>query len=100
MLIGFTYDLRSEYLALGLSEEEVAEFDSPRTIEGIEQALVSLGHNVARIGSLPSLVPAWPGESAGTWFSTSPRAWGATAARPRCRPCWSTTASPAPFPMP
>ncbi len=56
MLIGLTYDLRSEYLEMGYSEEQVAEFDSPRTIEGIEQALASLGHGVVRIGSLPRLV--------------------------------------------
>ena len=56
MLIGLTYDLRSEYLDLGYGEEQVAEFDSPRTIEGIEQALASLGHQTLRIGSLPKLV--------------------------------------------
>jgi D-alanine-D-alanine ligase len=56
MLIGLTYDLRSEYLEQGYSEEGVAEFDSPRTVEGIEQALTSLGHQTLRIGSLPSLV--------------------------------------------
>ncbi|MCB2228681.1 MAG: D-alanine--D-alanine ligase [Desulfarculaceae bacterium] len=56
MRIGLTYDLRAEYLERGYSEEQVAEFDSPRTIEGIEQALASLGHDPVRIGSLPSLV--------------------------------------------
>ncbi|MCB2193023.1 MAG: D-alanine--D-alanine ligase [Deltaproteobacteria bacterium] len=56
MLVGMTYDLRSEYLAKGFSEEEVAEFDSPRTVEGIEQALINAGHQVDRIGSLPALV--------------------------------------------
>ncbi|MBU1276399.1 MAG: D-alanine--D-alanine ligase [Proteobacteria bacterium] len=56
MLVGITYDLRSEYLAKGYSEEEVAEFDSPRTVEGIEQALLAAGHQAERIGSLPSLV--------------------------------------------
>lgn len=56
MLVGMTYDLRSEYLAKGFSEDEVAEFDSPRTVEGIEQALINAGHQVERIGSLPCLV--------------------------------------------
>lgn len=56
MLVGMTYDLRSEYLAKGFSEEEVAEFDSPRTVEGIETALKAAGHQCDRIGSLPSLV--------------------------------------------
>jgi D-alanine-D-alanine ligase len=56
MLVGMTYDLRSEYLSQGFSEEEVAEFDSPRTVEGIEDALRKAGHQVERIGSLPSLV--------------------------------------------
>lgn len=50
MRIGLTYDLRSEYLAAGYSEDETAEFDSPRTIEGIEDALRELGHQTDRIG--------------------------------------------------
>ena len=56
MLIGFTYDLRDDYRALGFSESQVAEFDSPRTIEAIEQALQALGHQVERIGHLRSLI--------------------------------------------
>ena len=39
MKIGLTYDLRSDYLAEGYSEEETAEFDRPDTIEAIEAAL-------------------------------------------------------------
>ena len=35
MLIGFTYDLRKDYLAKGYSEEDVAEFDSEGTIDAI-----------------------------------------------------------------
>lgn len=50
MLIGFVYDLRDEYLAAGYSEIEVAEFDSPATIDEIEAALNRLGHDVIRIG--------------------------------------------------
>jgi D-alanine-D-alanine ligase len=55
MLIGFTYDLRSEYLAQGYSDEETAEFDQPVTIEGIAGALSALGHSVVRIGHVRSL---------------------------------------------
>ena len=43
MKIGLTYDLRSEYLALGYGEEETAEFDQPDTVDGIEEALQELG---------------------------------------------------------
>lgn len=50
MLIGFVYDLREEYLAAGYSEIEVAEFDSPATIDEIEAALNRLGHDVVRVG--------------------------------------------------
>lgn len=56
MNIGFTYDLKDEYLAAGYSPEEAAEFDSAATIDGIEQALRRLGHDVVRIGRLDSLV--------------------------------------------
>ncbi|MBN2241368.1 MAG: D-alanine--D-alanine ligase [Acidobacteria bacterium] len=66
MLIGLTYDLRSEYLAEGLSEDETAEFDSERTIEAIEEALHALGHETERIGNARKLIAAvasgrrWP----------------------------------------
>ena len=56
MLVGITCDLRQEYLDQGFTEDEVAEFDSPRTVEGIEEALRGLGHQTVRIGRLPSLV--------------------------------------------
>lgn len=55
MKIGFTYDLRDEYLRQGYSEEETAEFDAAETIEAIDQALTSLGHTVERIGGVTSL---------------------------------------------
>lgn len=51
MLIGFTYDLRKDYLAKGYSEEDVAEFDSEGTIDAIASAIESLGHTVVRIGN-------------------------------------------------
>ncbi|MCU0590016.1 MAG: D-alanine--D-alanine ligase [Desulfobacterales bacterium] len=56
MRIGLTYDLRSEYLALGYSEDETAEFDRDETIHGIESALWRLGHETDRIGHIRRLV--------------------------------------------
>lgn len=56
MRIGLTYDLRSEYLAAGYSEDETAEFDRPETINGIENALRTLGHQTDRIGHVRQLV--------------------------------------------
>jgi D-alanine-D-alanine ligase len=56
MKIGLTYDLRSDYLAEGYSEEETAEFDAPVTIEGIEAALVELGYQTDRVGNAKRLV--------------------------------------------
>ena len=51
MNIGLTYDLRSEYLAAGYSEEETAEFDRASTIDAIDDALRALGHETDRIGN-------------------------------------------------
>jgi D-alanine-D-alanine ligase len=53
--IGFTYDLRDDYLRQGYSEEDTAEFDASLTIDAIEAALRSLGHDVDRIGSIKPL---------------------------------------------
>jgi D-alanine-D-alanine ligase len=58
MLIGITYDLRADYLAMGFNEEDAAEFDSVETIEGIESALYRLGHETERIGHLRMLMEA------------------------------------------
>jgi D-alanine-D-alanine ligase len=58
MLIGLTYDLRSEYLAEGLDEDETAEFDSERTIDAIEEALRAFGHDTERIGNARKLIAA------------------------------------------
>jgi len=55
MKIGFTYDLRREYTAMGFSDEETAEFDSDVTIDAIEAALRGLGHEVLRIGNIYEL---------------------------------------------
>lgn len=56
MNIGLTYDLRSDYLKEGFSEEETAEFDRESTIEEIEQSLRRLGHATDRIGNIRHLV--------------------------------------------
>ncbi len=56
MHIGFTYDLRADYLAAGYGEEETAEFDQFGTIEAIDGALCELGHTVDRIGHARHLI--------------------------------------------
>jgi D-alanine-D-alanine ligase len=55
MRIGMTYDLKSEYLAMGYSKEDAAEFDREDTIEGIEASLRELGHEPVRIGHVRTL---------------------------------------------
>lgn len=52
MEIGLTYDLRDDYLAAGLGEEETAEFDRVETIDFLAGALVELGHRADRIGNI------------------------------------------------
>lgn len=51
MRIGFVYDLRTDYIKMGYSEEETAEFDSEETVSSIETALKECGHQVERIGN-------------------------------------------------
>lgn len=58
MQIAFTYDLRDDYLNLGFSAEETAEFDSVETIDAIEKALTKMGHKVIRIGNIWNLTKA------------------------------------------
>ena len=55
MQIGVTYDLRADYLAQGMSEEESAEFDSEITISALCAALEGLGYDPVRIGNLKAL---------------------------------------------
>src|SRR5271157_519672 len=55
MRIGLTYDLRSDYLKEGFSEEETAEFDKESTVEAIERELHFLGHSTERIGNILNL---------------------------------------------
>jgi len=56
MKIGFAYDLKDDYLKDHYSKEEIAEFDSPVTIDAICNALKTLGHDVDRIGNVFSLI--------------------------------------------
>ncbi|HBB92815.1 MAG: D-alanine--D-alanine ligase [Bacteroidetes bacterium GWF2_49_14] len=58
MIIGLTYDLRDDYLSMGFSEEDAAEFDKIETIIAIEESLHRLGHTTERIGHLRSLISA------------------------------------------
>lgn len=56
VVVGITYDLRSDYLKMGFSEEETAEFDRESTIEAIEGTLQNIGFKTDRIGNIRSLV--------------------------------------------
>jgi D-alanine-D-alanine ligase len=58
MRIGVTYDLRDDYRALGMSEEDTAEFDVEETIAAVCAALAGLGHQVVRIGHVKALAAA------------------------------------------
>jgi D-alanine-D-alanine ligase len=58
MRIGVTYDLRDDYRALGLSEEDTAEFDVEETIAAVCAALAALGHVPERIGGVRPLTKA------------------------------------------
>jgi D-alanine-D-alanine ligase len=55
MRMGVTYDLRSDYRALGYGEEETAEFDAEETIAAICEALAEQGHTPERIGGVRAL---------------------------------------------
>jgi D-alanine-D-alanine ligase len=58
MKIGITYDLREDYLKMGFTEEETAEFDQAGTISAIESTLNELGYETERIGHFKSLTQA------------------------------------------
>lgn len=55
MKIGLCYDLKQDYLAMGFSEEESLEFDSPVTVDGLAAAIEACGHQVTRIGHVKKL---------------------------------------------
>ena len=56
MKVGFTYDSKKEYLAMGYSEEAAAEFDSEVTIAAVISAIEAMGHRVDAVGNARSLV--------------------------------------------
>jgi D-alanine-D-alanine ligase len=56
MKVGFTYDLRDDYLKEGYGIEETAEFDRLDTIDALAEAISALDHEVDRIGNVKSLV--------------------------------------------
>src|SRR5690606_30117488 len=56
MHVGITYDLKDEYLALGYSLEELAEFDREATIAVLEASIQRAGHTTTRIGRASSLM--------------------------------------------
>jgi D-alanine-D-alanine ligase len=58
MIVGLTYDLRSEYLKMGYTEEETAEFDREETVVAIESTLNKLGYATERIGNVKQLAEA------------------------------------------
>jgi len=58
MKIGITYDLKEAWIARGYAAEEVAEFDSPVTVQAIEGAIAAMGHTPERIGGLEELMAA------------------------------------------
>jgi D-alanine-D-alanine ligase len=99
MRIGLTYDLRSDYLAAGFSEEQTAEFDRAETIEGLEQALAALGHQTDRIGHARHLIERLAaGDRWDLVFNIAEGMYG-SGAKPRCRPFWMCTISPILFPI-
>ena len=55
MIVGITYDLRSDYLKEGYTEEETAEFDKEDTIDAIDENLKVLGFETDRIGNIKAL---------------------------------------------
>ena len=53
--VGLVYDLRQDYLEMGFSEEQTAEFDSIETINALSEAISALGHEVERTGNIYEL---------------------------------------------
>ncbi len=58
MLVGMTYDLQQDYLDRGYGKDEVAELDSPVTVEAVRRALASQGHEVELVGGVMPLARA------------------------------------------
>ena len=49
--VGIVYDLRTDYLAQGWSEKDVAEFDSADTIDALQRTIEGLGYKAEKIGN-------------------------------------------------
>jgi len=58
MIVGLTYDLRSDWISQGYSEVETAEMDREDTVVAIENALHAEGCQTERIGNYKSLIVA------------------------------------------
>jgi D-alanine-D-alanine ligase len=58
MIVGLTYDLRSEWISQGYSELETAEMDREDTVLAIETALQNEGCLTERIGNYKGLMTA------------------------------------------
>ncbi len=58
MRVGITYDLKTDYLKLGFSEEQAAEFDKEDTISAIENSLQQLHFETERVGHVKQLAKA------------------------------------------
>lgn len=58
MKFGITYDLKQDYIAMGFTTEQAAEFDGEDTVEAIEQALQKMGFETERIGNIRHLTVA------------------------------------------
>lgn len=56
--VGLTYDLKSEYLKMGFTKEEVAELDAEETVEAIETEMKRQGYVPVRIGHAKALMAA------------------------------------------
>jgi D-alanine-D-alanine ligase len=77
MRIAMSYDLRSDYLAMGWTAEAAAEFDSEKTIHAIETTLRELGHDVTRVGRCVELARRFvAGERWDLVFNICEGAWG------------------------
>lgn len=60
MIIGMTYDLKTEYVfRQGDPQDANAEFDHPDTVQVIQEAIEQMGHRVARIGSAEQVLQRW-----------------------------------------
>ncbi len=55
MKVGFTFDFKDDYLDMGFTSEESAEFDKKETIDGIAEVLTILGYEVDKIGNIYNL---------------------------------------------